>query len=413
MKGRTGFLLVSAVQRGIPFALLPLFVSVLTPTQYGHVGVVTAAFSLGSMTFGLGQDLVAYRYFFSEDPLDRGTFSAAVLGSTCAPLALAVLVAGGVLIGRPDIGGTPPEAIALSTLGAALFVVSWQIPAVTLRCTERTIQFFAFSLLYTAAVAIAKVVLVVGFDAGAIGWSLADVIGSLVLLAGTTPMLFKLSREAWSNRAPGNARVAVGLGGSVAVSQVARWASGFSDRMWVVALLSPITAGSYLIAAQLVTIGNIFVIELARFLQPRIGRRDHRLGELLRVILPRHAAYTALIVVGVIAVTQAFVAMGLAADYDDVGAIAAALAVMLAFMSFNYVGGDIHAVYLGNTSWLAGVSIVVGTLSLGSNYVLISDFGVWGAVATALGGQIMTFGLLWVPIISRRLDAAVTAPAPA
>lgn len=413
MKGRTGFLLVSAVQRGIPFALLPLFVSVLTPTQYGHVGVVTAAFSLGSMTFGFGQDLVAYRFFFSKDPSDRGTLSAAVLGSTCAPLALAVLIAGGVLIGRPNIGGTPPEAIALSTLGAALFVVAWQIPAVTLRCTDRTIQFFAFSLIYTAAVAIAKVVLVVGFDAGAIGWSLADVIGSLVLLAGTIPMIIKTSQEAWTKWAPANARVAVGLGGPVAVSQLARWASGFSDRIWVVALLSPVSAGSYLLAAQLVTIGNIFVIELARFLQPRIGRRDRRLGEFFRGNLPRHAAFTALVVVGVIAVTQVFVAMDLAASYDGVGTIAAALAVMLVFMSFNYVGSDIHVVYLGNTSWLAGVSIVVGTLSLASNYLLISTFGVWGAVVTALGGQIMTFGLLWVPIIARRHETSIAVPADA
>ncbi|WKN50690.1 lipopolysaccharide biosynthesis protein [Nocardioides sp. Arc9.136] len=408
LRGRPAFLAVAAVQRGIPFLLLPLFVRVLTPTEYGHVAVLAATMTLGSMTFGLGQELVAYRYL--NDPQDgRRTVTSAALVQTAAPLGLAALTTGLLLVTGLDLGGTSRAAVTVTLFSAAVYCIAWQYPAALYRNDGHLGPFFGLAVLYSVLVAAAKVLFVVALDAGVLGWAAADLLGATALLACTATTLASTLRRVRSDTTSASVRRVLRLGVPVSISQFARWAAGFSDRIWIVVLVPPTSAAGYLIAAQLVTIGNVVAIELARFLQPQISRHQGALAELLRTVLPRHLAFSLLAAGAVAGIAAVFVQLGLAADYEGVAALSAVLSVGLFFQSLNYLGSDVSAIAVGNTNWLMAVSIGAGIAGTAGSFVLIGVLGVWGAVAAAVGTQVLTSVLLWVPIRRAAERSTVTA----
>ena len=132
-RDRLAFVAVGLLQRILPFLLLPVFVRFMTPAEYGHVAILTSAFILASMVFGLGQEVVEYRYHFDDsarpvdgvgriaDPLDR----TACLG----------LAGRGTLHALSGYPRRSTHAGCLRALVAgAVHATAWRFPAVYFRC---------------------------------------------------------------------------------------------------------------------------------------------------------------------------------------------------------------------------------------------------------------------------------------
>ena len=398
-QGRISYLAVSSIQRAIPFALLPLFVGYLTPTEYGQVSVLTASFTLGSMTFGLGQDVVAYRYFASKDSFGKAVLRSAAFIQVVGPILISVVVAGAAVIIQPHVGGTPPVAIGLSFLASGIYCTAWQYAAVEYRCLGNRRAFFSFSLLYTLSVGCVKVLLVIVAGWGVVGWSCSDVVGSILLMFLTRRILRDVVWSVGWRLVSQQIKHALSLGVPVACSQLARWFGGFSDRILIVILLNASDAGSYLLATQLVSIGGVFITELERFIQPRIGRRDVGIRRLVKDLLPLQFLLALVIALGTASVGIAVSWARFADEYSSVGLLTVGLSATLPLLALNYLAGDLLAVFLGKSRWLASVSVCGGICTAVLNLILIHWIGLAGAVIAAVVGQLIVALLLWAPIV--------------
>ena len=133
-RDRLAYVSVGLVQRILPFLLLPVFVRFLTPAEYGHVAILTASFTLASMVFGLGQEVVEYRYHFDRTDAGPSMESAAVRVHLFAPIMLALPMAGLLMLSGATPAGVPTLAVSGSMVAGAVHASAWRFPAVQFRC---------------------------------------------------------------------------------------------------------------------------------------------------------------------------------------------------------------------------------------------------------------------------------------
>lgn len=406
-RDRLAFVSVGLVQRILPFLLLPVFVRFMTPAEYGHVAILTAAFTLASMVFGLGQEVVEYRYHFDDSPGGRSLESAAVRVHLVGPVALALPVAGLLLLSGAEPAGVPTLAVSASIVAGAVHATAWRFPAVHFRCQAQLARYAAAGAGFAGVSSAIKVGLVVGLGWGAVAWPVGDLLGALLLLLGTGPLLVRVARRAAVTT--GDVRASLGLGLPATVGHSARWVSGYADRVLVVALASAVVGGSYFAASQLVMIGGVLLIELSAFLQPIIARETN-LTAAARGVLPGHARACSAVAVLTAAGAAVLVELGFVGDYTDVLPISLVLCASLPLVGLSYLGGDICSVRLGDTGFLAVVSVVTALTAIGANLLLIPVAGANGAALSLLLSQGLAVALLWWRIIRRAGGAGALLP---
>ncbi|MFC5175697.1 lipopolysaccharide biosynthesis protein [Nocardioides taihuensis] len=391
-RDRLAFVSVGLIQRILPFLLLPVFVRFMTPAEYGHVAILTAAFTLASMVFGLGQEVVEYRYHFDDSAPGRSLESAAVRVHLVGPVVLALPVAGLLLLSGATPAGVPTLAVSGSVLAGALHATAWRFPAVHFRCQGELARYALAGAGFAGVSSAIKVGLVVGLGWGAVAWPVGDLLGALLLLAGTASLLLKVARRAPVTRS--DVRSTLGLGLPATVGHSARWVSGYADRVLVVALASAVVGGSYFAASQLVMIGGVLLIELSAFLQPVIAR-EQDLAAAARGVLPGHARACSAVAVLTAAGSAVLVELGFVGDYTEVLPIALVLCASLPLVGLSYLGGDICSVRLGDTRFLAVVSVVTALAAIGANLLLIPFAGAYGAALSLLLSQGLAVAMLW------------------
>ena len=162
----------------------------------------------------------------------------------------------------------------------------------------------------------------------------------------------------------------------------------------MVALASAEVGGSYFAASQLVMIGGVLLIELSAFLQPVIAR-EQDLVAAARGVLPGHARACSTVALLTAAGSAVLVELGFVGDYTDVLPIALVLCASLPLVGLSYLGGDICSVRLGDTRFLAVVSVVTAIAAIGSNLLLIPLAGAYGAALSLLLSQGLSVAMLW------------------
>ncbi|MBA2474355.1 MAG: oligosaccharide flippase family protein, partial [Actinobacteria bacterium] len=170
------------VSRIVAVFLLPLYTRYLDPPALGAVGVLVALTAILVTILRGGISSAFFRFYFdSEEPARRIVVLRTAFWFTMATATLGL--AAGLLLARPI-----SEALSLGdpTLVRAAFVGLWaqmnyeQLTAL-FRVEERSLGFLAASLVNIAFTVAATVVLVVGFEQGALGLIVGNFTGTLVV----------------------------------------------------------------------------------------------------------------------------------------------------------------------------------------------------------------------------------------
>lgn len=233
---------------------LPLYTRHLTTADYGYAETLLTFVILGSILLraGVGEALV--RFWFDDEDHDRrialarATTGFVVLGST-AVLGLGLLASGP--LSQLLLGTRDRELMAAGLLGLWAFT-NLEIAYALLRVEERRRAYLAASLTNVLLTVGLTVTLVVGLDAGAVGYVLGNYAASTVVLLGVWWSLRDRVRLLPAGvRARLAAPLAFGLPTVPAEATV--FLLNVVDRAYLLRVESPAAAGVYAVAVKLAT----------------------------------------------------------------------------------------------------------------------------------------------------------------
>lgn len=176
----------------ISFALLPLFTRLLTPADYGALGVLQLLSSVTKILFRMGLDGAFFRVYYDQEsePARRRLAGTVVLFAAGAGTLLFALVA----LLAPFVDGllfrhTRPPVLWVLLVVADTYVGAFSfVPQALLRIDERPRLFALFAVLrHTVNISLKVLLLVQGF--GAAGVLVSDLVATSVFALALLPLL--------------------------------------------------------------------------------------------------------------------------------------------------------------------------------------------------------------------------------
>jgi O-antigen/teichoic acid export membrane protein len=239
---------MNALNRAVPFMLVPVFTRYLTPYDYGMVTMFGVALSIATTVSGLGVvETVSLRYF-QRDTFDLGVYVANcmyVLAASCAVLALVLLAFPDALERVTDL----PRgwnglviATAAATFISTTLLHLWQ-------SSQQPLRYSLFRTLQTLVNVSLSVLLVVGLGHGWHGRMYAQV---AVALVGALVALYYLRRAGWLTWRfdARSIRGALVLGVPLLPHLLAGFVIEVTDRLYITNLVNVEQAGIYAVGKQ-------------------------------------------------------------------------------------------------------------------------------------------------------------------
>ena len=186
---------------GISFLLLPVYTRVLTPAEYGVLGLLLLlrAFLRPLNQLGLDESFLRFYYDCGDDAARRtltGTTLVAI--GLASGVVLAVLLAGAPTFSRLLLGSAE-HAWTLRLLALNGFLQAFLcVPHSLLRIRNQPARFARWTVGGGLGAAAGRLLLVVGFRMGVFGIMLADLLVSVVLVAGLSRVVERpIGRASW------------------------------------------------------------------------------------------------------------------------------------------------------------------------------------------------------------------------
>jgi O-antigen/teichoic acid export membrane protein len=421
--GSIGYALGGVLLRSLSILLLPLYTRLLTPADYGVIGVSTAVTAVLGLIFPLGLNgaLTAQVFVDADANARRRRIGAVWVGVVLASLAGAVTaeLVGPALFDRllTSVEFSPYGRLAVWT---AFFNSVAMLPLTLCQILEKPRLFIIATAIGGLLNGVAVVVCVAALDLGAYGYLLGTLIATAVMAVGGTVFM---ARQATLRFDATVIRQALAYGLPLVVHGVAGWALSASDRAVLERILTLDDLGMYAVAAQLALVMNVAAQSIGAAWVPFMFRvsgdaaggdaRD-RLAPLVTVF----AAVVSMLAVGLVVVLPP--AMRLAVGADFAGATRV--------VGWLVAGWWLYALYLvpanflflrSKTLWLPLATLAGGLAGVAANVLLVPRFGMlaggWASIAgnaillvatTAMASRVYPF-----PYETRRLAVLIASAA--
>lgn len=402
------FAIINAAQRALVFLLLPVYTSVLSPSEYGALGLLITVQSAAVLLFQGGMEAAIMRHFFTLDG-DRPAQYRFVGSSwrfliVVAPT-LALLGSAGLLLFTHESGVYDPSNTALALFSASAFVAATVAPLTLLRAEQRLVAYAvvmsAVGLVTTALTVIA----VVALDTGVAGWFVAATISNgIVLLVAMRAVPWR--RIDHFDR-PG-VRTALLLGLSLVPHALSLWALSLADRIVLASLLPAAQLGVYTLAANLAIPAMVIIQSLNQGFLPAYARAQHdeHRSSLRQIVSLQVILVTA---VGLSVSVLAIPVIGLLkSSYHQATEIVPWLVLGGVFWGYYQLPMNIISMVAGRTQkvWMIGLS--AAGLGIGSLVVFVPKYGLDAAgPASALGYLLLfIFTIVYLRALRWRLPIA-------
>lgn len=381
----------SAAATAIPVLLLPLLTRILSPEDYGLVGMFLIYVNIATALVGLGLNgALSVRYFQKEFD-----FSAYVNACLRLTVLLWLVVSGlylllSVLL-TPMLNMPAPWvllAIAAAAGNAVLMLrlAIWQVqrrplPFGLTRIVQAGMDVGLSLLLVLAlwqawqgrAAAIAAALIVIGAVAGLSLWRDGYLLRGIDRAVARDALRFGLP-------------LMPHLLGGLAIS--------FADRFLVSTLLGAETLGIYMVAAQIGLILNLVIVSVNRAFAPWLMRllikedaaTNRRIVRVSYLYLGAIAGFVAMI----IAASPLLIRLLAAPEFHSAQAVLPWVVLGTGFTAFYYTVTN-YLFYANRTGWLSAGTVVSAVLSLGLSVVLVRANGMVGAGQAFAAGQAITF----------------------
>ncbi|MDD3944489.1 MAG: oligosaccharide flippase family protein [Bacteroidales bacterium] len=250
--------IVTVLQKGISFFLLPIYTLYLTPADYGVMGVSSSIASLISIFLTLGLGAAANRFYYSHNKDE--VYAKKLFGTIVTMVIIISVVGGGIIILlhkwiiNPFLGDIDFYPCILLGLLNIIITPAYLYFQEYLQTRQEGLHYGINSICFFVLHVCLTLFLLIKFDMGVVGAMLAQLINSFVffIYAGivfskriTIGINKKIARESLKYSLP------------LLPHQIANWSNGAIDRLLINGMKSESDAGLYNLGQQYSSVMNI------------------------------------------------------------------------------------------------------------------------------------------------------------
>lgn len=399
VRGTAAYLLTSTVQRGVSFVLLPVFALVLSPSEFGQIGIIGTIAGGVAALLGLGLETSVFRTLVQlrGRPVETRRFLNTVgLFATVAPVLAAGLLAFpvGLLVER--LYDIPAAWVALGVIGSGLSVGVTSVCFASLRAEERLRQYVLLGAAQVVLRTGLPLWLIIFQGAGVAGWFGGTALGSALLLPiGLVAISHRFSLD--FDRRYLYAALVFGI--PMVPHALSQWGLALSDRVVLGMLVSNAELGVYHVAYQFGLPISILAAALAQSVQPIYAEaaidRHSSTSDLRRV-----ATYQALAV----AFAGATVALLggpalrllLPESYGAAAGLIPWIALGTTFFGLYFIPMNVIVLLAGRNRWVWTITLGAALANIVLNFALVPVVGIVAAAFnTAVGYGVLLAGVAW------------------
>jgi O-antigen/teichoic acid export membrane protein len=370
------------LSRFIGFIMIPFYTHYLRPTDYGISELVGLTIEVISMVLGMGISNAIYRFYYDKNEVGNsmlvistaavgvpilGFFTLAILSFFSNQIALLAL-------GNKEYAFYLHLAIAELWFGQMLNLVYTYV-----RVTESSRIYAALSISRLIFSLSLNIFLIAGMDWGVLGLFVSNLISAALFTIFTFPLLLKKVGCAFSMEV-GKKMLRYSL--PIVPANLASLVVNASDRFFIRAFLSLADAGVYSLGYKL---GNIvFYLVRVPFMQIWEPRRyalyqEGAPPEFFARVTTYFYGCMLFCGLGIAIFVQDIIKIITPNDYWNAAIYAPAIVVCYIVYALD------HHVAFGiliskKTEYWTYVNLIMGAMNLLLNFVLISRYGVWGAI---------------------------------
>ena len=385
-RGTIAYAAAAVLQRAVLVLLLPFFARVLTPGQFGQVGVLTTLSSAIAVLAGLGLETAIFRGYLSRTDDER---AAATFVNTVGLLAFvgALLLTTIAIASAPAVAPAlrvPVLAYQLTCVGAGALAVATVVPMALLRAQERLGAYLRLTGMQAAITPLLTILFVAVLDLGPTGWMLAYAISSVALLVRGLALL----DHRWALQLE-SAELAGVLAFSLPLipHALSHWGLSVSDRAILGASVPSDQVGAYYIAYLFCLPISLIAISVSQATQPVYAEAsstaDGVLGLKSLVSMQTLATISAAAAVGVIGPSLCLAI--LPPSYADAAPLIPWLALGTCLFGLYLVPIAAVNLVVGRTEFVWIITVVAASANIALNLVFVP---LWGTAAAAVNTTI-------------------------
>jgi O-antigen/teichoic acid export membrane protein len=382
------FALAAALQRGLQFALLPLYTRALTPATYGVLSVVLAAAAAFAILFAFGLDISIYRSYFilADDPERQARFVSSIWRFLIlVPLTIAVVLGSSVWIFIGNLGKVSGLDVLLGLTSAALLVASSTVPLAILRAGQRLRDYLFLAAVGAVGTTGLTLLFVVVAHGGIKGWLVASCLANACTLTAATVIL-PFQRDLPFDLP--TVRRAVLFGLPLIPHFLSQWSLQLADRAICAGLVSATALGVYSLAANLAVPAMVLVQSLNNGFMPSyaIAAKDASAHGSLSEMVTVQVALVAIICLGGALLGPPFVSVASPASYAGAGELVPWLMLGYGFMGLYCIPMNGATLGAGRSrfAWIATATSAATNVVL--LYIFVPRYGIRAAaIASAIG----------------------------
>jgi len=378
----------------ISFLLLPIYTRVLSPREYGALGLLLVFEAVLKIISRWGLDAAFLRFYYEHPEEERKALAGTIAGffaiANGALAAILLVLAGPINRALFDsLEFIWPYRLLIINIFLSTFLV---LPFTMLRIQERARLFATINFSLSFGTILLRLLFVVALRFGIFGILLADVIMTTILLLGLYRTMSAMIASTFSTS---HLRRLLGYGFPFVPNGVLTHVMGMGDR-FILGLYMPLReVGVYLIAGSVAALIKYFPVAFdvawTPFAFDSMQRKD------APVLFARLATYAfAVLAASLVALSglgPPLMDLILPGEYREVGPLLPILALALAVQTVRSLPGTSLNV-AKKTSVYPTVTAAGAVISLGAYFALIPRFGLYGAAFGSLISQVLTTALM-------------------
>ena len=396
LSGTAAYAAAAVAQRAVGFLLLPVYARVLTPAEYGQIGVLMTIAAAAATVLSFGLETAVFRTCvrLHTRPAELRSFVNTVGAfAIAAPLVVALV---GSLVLSPLVArvyDAPETAVGLGFIGASLLTSATVVPLAVLRAQERLGDYLRLTGVQVILSVGLTVTLVVVLQWGVVGWMLAFAAAAGALLVRG---LIVLSHP-WSRQMHGrHLASALAFGLPMIPHALAHWGLSLSDRVILGAYLDSAAVGVYYVAYLFGLPISLLAVALSQAVQPIYARASLVGGQNQQISRSASDQLVACVVA-----TMAVATLGppaieafLPVDYAPAATYVPWIALGYGLYAMYFVPMNSVTILSGKTRWVWVVTVFAALVNIGLNLLLVPLVGaIAAAINTVVGYAILVAGI--------------------
>lgn len=386
------YVLAAVAQRALSILLLPIFASILGPSDFGVLALATSVSTLIGYALSLGLDTTLMRDLHRV-PATRQTAWLGEVAGAHRRVASAVAIACGLAaIVTLGLGSSDSATVAIAVLATAITAYGTTISLTVVRAREQPTRVVAITAVVVLVPTAARLVTVVWLQSGAFGAVLGDVaVAPLVALAAMRIAKVPSPRSPMQDEA----RKTVRDGLPMIPHLVSHWALALADRLIIAPFVGVYQLGIYSLGYQAAFALGVLITEANRASLPFIVRHRED-AALQRRIATAHVSLVCAAGVLALSAGPLILSAALPPEFDPAQRVFVIVALAYVLMGLYFVPMNQLTMVTGETGRLWRPTAAATTANIVLNALLAPRYGIEAAAAATLVSYAVLLALLLI-----------------